>query len=89
MSGVVTELAVREGMTVTPGQTLARIASLDPIWIDVQVPEREAALLRPSDRVSVETVALPGQIFEGRTPAPPTPVVDFSDRLEENTVPQD
>lgn len=66
VSGVVTELAVREGMTVAPGQTLARIASLDPIWIDVQVPEREAALLRPSDRVSVETVALPGQTFQGR-----------------------
>lgn len=66
VGGVVTELAVREGMTVSPGQTLARIASLDPIWIDVQVPEREAALLRPTDRVSVETVALPGQTFQGR-----------------------
>ena len=31
----------------------------------------------------------PRQIFEGRTPAPPTPVVDFRDRLEENTVSQD
>lgn len=31
----------------------------------------------------------PRQIFEGRTPAPPSAVVDFRDRLEENTVPQD
>ena len=31
----------------------------------------------------------PRMIFEGRTPAPPTPVVDFRDRLEENTVSQD
>ena len=30
----------------------------------------------------------PRQIFEGRAAAPPTPVVDFRDRLEENTVPQ-
>jgi lipid-binding SYLF domain-containing protein len=31
----------------------------------------------------------PRMIFEGRTPAAPTPVVDFRDRLEENTVSQD
>ncbi len=31
----------------------------------------------------------PRQIFEGRTAAPPASVVDFRDRLEENTVPQD
>ncbi|KFN49548.1 hypothetical protein P873_10365 [Arenimonas composti TR7-09 = DSM 18010] len=31
----------------------------------------------------------PRAIFEGRTEAPPSPLVDFRDRLEENTVPQD
>ncbi|KFL36070.1 hypothetical protein N788_05860 [Arenimonas donghaensis DSM 18148 = HO3-R19] len=31
----------------------------------------------------------PRQIFEGRTPSAPTAVVDFRDRLEENTVSQD
>ena len=31
----------------------------------------------------------PRQIFEGRVDAPSSPVVDFRDRLEENTVPQD
>jgi lipid-binding SYLF domain-containing protein len=31
----------------------------------------------------------PRQIFEGRVGAPSSPVVDFRDRLEENTVPQD
>lgn len=66
VNGVVTELAVREGMAVAPGQTLARIASLDPIWIDVAVPEGEAALLKPSDSARIETVALPGQTFQGR-----------------------
>lgn len=66
VSGVVTELAVREGMAVVPGQMLARIASLDPIWIDVQVPEREAALLKSGDRARVETVAFPGATFQGR-----------------------
>ena len=31
----------------------------------------------------------PRAIFEGRTSAPPTALVDFRDRLEENTVSQD
>jgi lipid-binding SYLF domain-containing protein len=31
----------------------------------------------------------PRAIFEGRTNPPPNPLVDFRDRLEENTVPQD
>ena len=31
----------------------------------------------------------PRQIFEGRVDPPSSPVVDFRDRLEENTVPQD
>ena len=31
----------------------------------------------------------PRAIFEGRSPSPSAPLVDFRDRLEENTVPQD
>lgn len=65
-SGIVTELMVREGMAVTPGQTLARIASLDPIWIDVAVPERESGLVRVGTGARIETASLPGETVPGR-----------------------
>jgi membrane fusion protein, copper/silver efflux system len=65
-SGVVTELNVREGMTVAAGQPLARIASLDPIWIDVQVPQGEAEALRPGGPASVEGAGSEGGPLPGR-----------------------
>ena len=51
--GIVTELLVREGMTVAAGQSLARIASLDPIWVDAEVPQADAAPLRPGAAVRI------------------------------------
>jgi len=69
ISGVVTELAVREGMTVAPGATLMGISGLDPIWAHAQVPESQAALLQPGSPVTATTPALPGVAFGGRVQA--------------------
>ncbi|MGE3296426.1 MAG: efflux RND transporter periplasmic adaptor subunit [Porticoccaceae bacterium] len=69
IAGVVTELAVREGMTVTPGATLVRINGLDTVWAEAEVPESQAALLHPGDRVNAESPALPGTVFTGRVQA--------------------
>jgi Cu(I)/Ag(I) efflux system membrane fusion protein len=66
VSGVVTELSVREGMTVAAGQPLARIASLDPIWIDVEVPQGDAAGLRPGGPATVQGVGAGGEALAGR-----------------------
>ena len=33
------ELDVRAGMTVTSGQTLAKVNGLGTVWLDVAVPE--------------------------------------------------
>ncbi len=69
ISGAVTELAAREGMTVMPGMTLARINGLATVWADAEVPESQAALLRPGVRVVAVTPALPEASFEGRVQA--------------------
>ena len=37
--GVITELAVRAGMTVAPGMTLARINGLGTVWLEAALPE--------------------------------------------------
>ncbi|NPU90661.1 MAG: efflux RND transporter periplasmic adaptor subunit [Gammaproteobacteria bacterium] len=68
-AGVVTELMVREGSTVTPGMTLARITDTDSIWVQAEVPESQTAELREGDPVSAEAAALPGVRFEGQIQA--------------------
>lgn len=69
IGGVVTELEVREGMTVTPGMTLARIIGLGTVWAEAEVPESQAALVRPGVQVEVTTPAVPGAAFEGKVQA--------------------
>ncbi|MBU6436432.1 MAG: efflux RND transporter periplasmic adaptor subunit [Betaproteobacteria bacterium] len=69
ISGVVTELAVREGMTVMPGATLFRINGTGSVWAQADVPESQAALLRPGAVVQATSPALPGETFTGRVQA--------------------
>ncbi len=69
ISGVVTELMVREGMTVMPGATLFRINGLSTVWANAEVPESQAALLRPGAKVQAKSPAVPGAIFDGKVQA--------------------
>jgi membrane fusion protein, copper/silver efflux system len=69
VGGVVTELAVREGMTVMAGATLFRINGLDTVWANAEVPETQAALLRPGLRAVARTAAAPGEAYEGKVQA--------------------
>lgn len=69
IDGAVTELAVRDGMTVSPGMTLMRINGFDTVWANADVPESQAVLLRPGAQVLAQTPALPGMRFEGRVQA--------------------
>ena len=66
VGGVVTELSVREGMTVVAGAPLFRINGLGTVWANAEVPESRAALLRPGTRVVARTAAAPGTTYEGR-----------------------
>lgn len=67
--GVVSELMVREGATVMPGMPLMRLQGTRTVWAEGQVPESQAALLKPGSRVSATSPAAPGQTFEGRVQA--------------------
>ena len=69
IGGVVVELMAREGMTVMPGATLFRINGLSTVWANAEVPESQAALLRPGARVQAKSPAVPGTTFEGRVQA--------------------
>ncbi|CAN5897229.1 efflux RND transporter periplasmic adaptor subunit [soil metagenome] len=69
IGGVVTELMVREGMTVAPGATLFRINGLSTVWANAEVPESQSALLRPGARVQARSPAVPGVSFGGKVQA--------------------
>jgi Cu(I)/Ag(I) efflux system membrane fusion protein len=69
VSGVVAELGAREGMTVSAGTTLFRIASLGTVWIVAEVPEAQAGLLVPGERAEVRVPAYPDDMFTGRVGA--------------------
>lgn len=69
VGGVVVELLAREGMTVTPGTTMFRINSLSTVWANAEVPESQAALLRPGAAVEGRSAALPNAVFKGTVQA--------------------
>jgi Cu(I)/Ag(I) efflux system membrane fusion protein len=69
VSGVVGELAVREGASLMAGTTLFRINGLSTVWVQVEVPEVQAGWLRPGTEVGIELPAYPGEVIQGRVGA--------------------
>ena len=69
IGGVVTELMAREGMTVMAGATLFRINGTGSVWANAEVPESQAALLRPGAMVQAKSPAVPGATFDGKVQA--------------------
>ena len=69
VSGVIAELGAREGMTVSMGATLFRIAGVGTVWVVAEVPEAQAAMLVPGERVEARVPAYPADVFPGRVSA--------------------
>ena len=69
IGGVVTELLVREGMTVGPGATLFRINGLRTVWANAEVPESQLTLLRPGAKVRAQVAGAAGPAFDGTVQA--------------------
>jgi Cu(I)/Ag(I) efflux system membrane fusion protein len=67
--GVVSELSVREGMTVSPGAPLFRINGLRTVWVNAEVPESAAAQVQPGMAVRATSPAFPGTEFSGKVEA--------------------
>jgi len=66
VSGVIVEKTALEGMHVTAGQTLFRVADLSVVWVEADVYERDMAALRVGQRARVTLDAYPGEEFVGR-----------------------
>ena len=65
VSGVVAELGVREGVAVSPGTTLFRIAGLEKVWAVAEVPEAQAIRLVRGQKVKAVLQADTSQAFDG------------------------
>lgn len=65
VGGVIAELGVREGVAVTPGMTLFRIAGLEKVWVVAEIPEAQLARLDRGQKVRAVLQADPSQSFEG------------------------
>lgn len=66
ITGAITALDARQGMTIMPGAALATISGLSPIWLVASVAQGDAGVARPGGRVTASLPAYPGEIFSGR-----------------------
>ncbi|MFZ3321459.1 MAG: efflux RND transporter periplasmic adaptor subunit [Usitatibacter sp.] len=69
ITGVVGELAAREGMTVTAGTQLFRINGLSTVWVNAELPEGIASQVRVGQAVEARVAALADDRFAGRVGA--------------------
>lgn len=65
-SGVIDNLNIREGFYVQPGTTLFSIGSLDQVWVEAEVFERQASLVRQGATASMTLDYLPGITWQGK-----------------------
>ena len=66
IAGAIESLDARTGMTVSAGATLAKISGIDPVWLEVAVPEAQGALATVGNSVEARLAAWPAEIFRGR-----------------------
>ncbi|MGI1679034.1 MAG: efflux RND transporter periplasmic adaptor subunit [Cellvibrionaceae bacterium] len=65
-NGVVDNLNIREGFYVQPGTTMLSIGSLEHVWVEAEIFERQASLVKLNDPVIMTLDYLPGRSWEGK-----------------------
>lgn len=64
--GIVMDKLVTEGMYVREGDVLFTVADLDPVWVEVEIFERDVAGLHVGKAVTMYCPIHPGMVFRGR-----------------------
>ena len=64
-SGVVDNLNIRQGFYVKPGTTMMSIGSLDQVWVEAEVFERQSAYVKKGTPVTMTIDYLPGEKWQG------------------------
>jgi len=66
VSGIVSELEVREGAQVTPGMTIATVVGMQTVWLLAEVPEALIGSARPGMRVSATVEGNARRTYQGK-----------------------
>lgn len=66
VSGYVMDKNVVEGQMAKAGDSLMRIAALDPVWIICDVPEQDIGLVQVGAVANIGFRAFPDRLFQGR-----------------------
>ena len=69
VAGAIRTLAVRPGMSVTQGASLAEVSGLSTVWLNAAIPEALAGQLRVGQSVEATLSAFPSERFTGRLTA--------------------
>lgn len=64
-TGVVDDLVVREGFYVKPDTNIMTIGSLDQVWVEAEVFERQASFVKVGQPATMELDYLPGRAWQG------------------------
>ena len=65
-SGVVTEIKVVQGQAIGAGMELYTITDLSDVWVDAEIRETDAALVRVGASATLSFAAYPGMPYVGR-----------------------
>jgi RND family efflux transporter MFP subunit len=65
IDGFITRRSIEPGEMASPGRPVFEIACVDPVEINVGVPETDIHLVRIGQKVSLTAPALPNHFFEG------------------------
>jgi len=66
IGGMIQDLGVRTGMTLSQGMPVARINGLGTVWLEAAVPEAQSGPVRVGQAAKVSVPAWPGRAFAGR-----------------------
>ena len=69
IAGVIQSLDVRQGMTLSAGQSLAQVTGIGTVWLNAAVPEAQSGAIRVGQSAAVTLGAFPGESFAGRVTA--------------------
>jgi RND family efflux transporter MFP subunit len=64
-NGFISKRSVEPGQMASPGQPAFELVKLDPVEINVGVPETDVHLIRTGQKTAITLPALPGESFEG------------------------
>jgi len=66
LSGQVIKCDILKGEIVEAGAVLMEIASLDKLWVEARIQEKDLSLIFPGQSAVVSVAAFPGHIYQGQ-----------------------